>query len=675
TNMSARLRSGALDGRSEFTPIKAPEQTQSYFGGVSGSLIHNKASFSVSLNGTDMYQTPPIYVALPDGSTSQTLGLRQPQKNFGFFGLFDYALTRDQTLRVNFSGSRGSWGNQGVGAYDLPERAYSTHNNYAAVRMQEAGPLGRRFFINTRLALTEQDSASNSALEAPTIHVNDAFTSGGQQASGGSRSNAFTLMSDLDYVRGINSVRTGIQLDGGRHHSDANSNYLGTYTFNSLADYQAGTPSLFTRRIGDPSIQYWNLQAGVYVQDDIRIRKGLTFSPGVRYETETHVAGLDNIGPRAGLTWAPGKSGNTTLRASFGMFYDWLQTSTYQQTLQVDGLREQELSIVDPSYPDPGSFGTVSATSRYLLAPDLQLARYSRVSLGVDRAITKQLRVNAVYAHVDGSRLLRGNNLNAPVNGVRPDPDFANVIEATPDAASRQNTLNIGISMNLAAAAPSMMNGIIIMMAGPGGASSAKERWNWRKVMLFGNLGFGRTVNDTDGAFTPPATGTLADNWAPVNNDVRRRFNVSINSSQLRNLNASFNFNAASAPPYTILTGIDNNGDLIYNDRPAGVGRNSARASGQWTLNSYWTYNLQFGKPTRLPPGISITSGAGGLDVRQGAAQSAGRYRMFIYVNAQNMTNHQNLAGYSGTITSPFFGIPTLAQNPRKIDIGLGLNF
>ncbi|HEY3884759.1 MAG TPA: hypothetical protein VGL62_06115, partial [Vicinamibacterales bacterium] len=482
------------------------------------------------------------------------------------------------------------------------------------------------------------------------------------------------LASDLDYVRGINSFRTGLEIDSGRYHTDSNSNYLGTYTFDSLADYQAGTPSLFTRRIGDPNIQYWNVEAAVYAQDDIRIRKGLTLSPGVRYEAQAHVAGLDNVGPRFGVTWAPGKSGNTTLRGSFGMFYDWLQTSTYQQTLQVNGLREQELSIVDPSYPDPGSFGTVSATSRYLFAPDLQLARYSRVSLGIDRAITKQFRLNAVYAHVDGSRLLRGDNLNAPVNAVRPDPAFANVIEATPDGASRQNTLNIGVSMNLAAAAPSMINGFMIM-TGPGGASSSKERWNWRKVMLFANLGFNHIANDTDGAFTPPATGTLVDNWGPANNDVRRRFNVSLNSSQLRNLGASISFNAASAPPYTILTGIDNNGDLIYNDRPAGVGRNSARASGQWTLNSYWTYTLQFGKATTLPPGISITSGAAGLDVRQGAAQSAGRYRMFIYVNAQNLTNHQNLGGYSGIIIAPFFGVPTLAQNPRKVDVGLGLSF
>lgn len=676
TNLNARLRDGALSGSNEFTPTKGPQRLQSYFGGINGPLAHDKVSFSVSVNATDSFQTPPINVALPDGTTSQRLGLRQPEKNYFVFGNLDYAITRDQTLRLGVTANHASQNNLGVGAYDLPERAYSTDNSSQYLRLQEAGPLGRRFFINTRLSVGRDTTGSHSALEAPTVVVTDAFTSGGQQVAGGSRSTAVLLASDLDYVRGINSFRTGVQLDGGRYHSDSNSNYLGTYTFDSLASYQAGLPSLFTRRVGDPNIDYWSLQAGIYAQDDIRVRKSLTLSPGIRFEGQTHVNALDNPGPRFGVTWAPGKDGKTTLRASFGIFYDWLSTSTYEQTLRVDGFRERELSIVDPTFPDPGSLGSISTTSQYLLGPDLRLQRFTRASAGIDRAITKQLRVSVLYAHTNGDDLLRGDNLNAPIDGVRPDPRFDNVIEAVSDAASRQNTVNIGVTMNLAAAAPQMMNGLgMIFIGGPNNSTPSSPRWNWRKLTLFSNLAFGRITNDTDGAFTPPATGTLADNWGPASNDVRRRFFASLNSTQLRNLNVSLNFNASSAPPYTILTGHDDNGDLIFNDRPAGVGRNSARASGFWTLNSFITYTLQFGKAVTLPPGIGITSGAGGLAVTQGPAQSLGRYRMNIFLNAQNLTNHQNLGGYSGVLTSPFFGRPTLAQGTRQIVVGLGMSF
>ena len=33
------------------------------------------------------------------------------------------------------------------------------------------------------------------------------------------------------------------------------------------------------------------------------------------------------------------------------MFYNWLGANVYEQTLRVDGVRQQEINIVNPSYP------------------------------------------------------------------------------------------------------------------------------------------------------------------------------------------------------------------------------------------------------------------------------------------------------------------------------------
>jgi hypothetical protein len=48
---------------------------------------------------------------------------------------------------------------------------------------------------------------------------------------------------------------------------------------------------------------------------------------------------------------------------------------------------------------------------------------------------------------------------------------------------------------------------------------------------------------------------------------------------------------------------------------------------------------------------------------------------MNVFVNIQNLTNHQNLGGYSGVATSPYFRQPTFAMNPRNVNIGVGFNF
>ncbi len=48
-------------------------------------------------------------------------------------------------------------------------------------------------------------------------------------------------------------------------------------------------------------------------------------------------------------------------------------------------------------------------------------------------------------------------------------------------------------------------------------------------------------------------------------------------SSQLKNFQAQLNLNTQTGTPYTMLTGRDDNGDLIFNDRAAGVAREYAR--------------------------------------------------------------------------------------------------
>ena len=445
-----RLRNGSLSGRSPFTPIKGPENIKNFGFNLGGSLIRNRSSFSLGVNGMRSYDTPNLNAALPRGVLSTALPLLAPRNNIFINGLWDLAVTPDQTLRVSYNHSSNAGENLGIGAYDLPERAYSAENGSHQLRIQHAGPLKRRFFTNTRLMVNRTSALSRSALEAPTIYVIDAFTSGGQQVAGGRRATLVNLASDLDYVRGIHSVRTGILVDTGWHLSDDRSNYLGTYTFESLDAYEAGAPRSYTRRIGDPTIRYNSLQAGLYLQDDIRVNRSLTLSPGVRYEAQTHVDDVANFGPRFGVTWAPFRGGATTLRASAGIFNDWMAASTYEQILRVDGFRQQEINLVSPSYPQPGIAGDIPPINRYLMGDDVQLVTTRRVSAGIDQRITTRIRLNSTYAYTRGGQFWHGANLNAPEDGVRPDPAFANVVQVVSDGSSRQHTLSGAVNVNFA---------------------------------------------------------------------------------------------------------------------------------------------------------------------------------------------------------------------------------
>jgi hypothetical protein len=678
----SQMRGSELSGTSPFVPVRGPEEYVNYNFGFGGTIVKEKSSFFVNVFGIDAYTTPNLNLVTPAGTISQAANVQAPQHNLIVNSVLDYAVTLDQTLRFGYNLTHIVNDNLGVGGYSGSDRAYSTDTEVNTVRVQHFGPVGRRAFIRSRLQLIQSDTSSQSAVEAPTIQVLDSFTSGGAQQAGGNHATTIDAASDLDYVVGRNSLRTGFVLDATHYRSDATSNYLGTYTFDSLAAYEANQPSNYSRRIGDPSIVYDNVQAGFYVQDDIRVRKNLSLTPGLRYEVQSHVNDRADVAPRFGFTWAPTASGQTTVRGSAGIFYDWLATSTYDQVVRLDGFHQQEINVVDPSFPVDESTGTVPPENRYALSSNYHAPRTTRFSTGIDQAIRKVTRVSVTYSYLRGSRLARGLNVNPVIDGVRADPLFANVIDVVSDAASRQHELRFDANVNPGAMLPLPPSAPLL---------------NWKRTTVFATYVLSSLQNNTDGPFSPPPTGTLATEWGPANGgsgssgtnipgliafggapttiDVRNRVNVNVNNQVVRNFVLSLGLNASSAPPYTLLTGADNNGDGIFNDRPAGVGRNTLRASGQVTVNMFAGYNFAFGRSSApLPPGIMVNGSGASAQVRTVDLGPA-RYRLQFFVQAQNLTNEANYLAYSGTLTSPFFGKPTTVSNMRKIDFGINFGF
>lgn len=658
----------ALNSRTQLQPKKGPEQNRNFGMGMGGTIAKRRTDFSLNLFGNDSYSTPFLNASAANGSGPrvETLNLRTPFKSVSLSGTLNHALTRDQTIRISANVGRNSQENLGVGNYSYPERAFSTRGHNYSLNLQEVGPLGRRFFINTRAAIRASVSRSESVLEAPTIVVTDAFNSGGAQRGGGTRSRSVSVLSDLDYIRGIQSWRAGVQIDGTWFHSDDQTNYLGTYTFTSMENYLAGKPTFFSKRIGDPTIEYSNVQGGVYLQDDIRVSKTLTLSPGIRYELQTHVTDYNGFAPRFGMTWSPFKSGKTTIRGGGGLFYEWLQTGSYAQTIRLDGFHQRNLTITNPTYPDPGDVGRISQTDRYLLGPDYVLPRNVGANVSLDQAITNRIRFSASYTFSKASQVARGRNLNAPLGGVRPDGRFLNVIETVSDAQARSQAFSISSSFSLIA--PS--------------AAANLPRINWKRLSFNAFYSGYHMRNNSDGPFSVPASGSLASEWGPSLGRPPHAISFNINSGIVKNVSMGGGFNMQSGSPYNILTGIDNNGDQILNDRPAGVSRNSARVP-VWNLNSNlrlgYTWSFGHGAAT-TPQGIAIPVGAlpAGLirvEVGAGPVSAAGKYRLSINVSASNLTNRSNYGGYTGVMTSPFFGKPNSSGNGRRVQISTSFGF
>src|SRR4029450_9854486 len=116
-------------------------------------------------------------------------------------------------------------------------------------------------------------------------------------------------------------------------------------------------------------------------------------------------------------------------------------------------------------------------------AEERDMAYSQRLSAGIAQTISRRITTNALYSYGYRYSLLTGRNVNAPVNGVRPDPAFANVVVATSSGHGRQHTVNASANVNLGPMAPTagpalgagggmIMRGeggpMMIMMAGGG---------------------------------------------------------------------------------------------------------------------------------------------------------------------------------------------------------------
>jgi len=649
------FRDESLNGRQSFAKFRGPEQQRRFGLSLDGPIWKNRTSLFLNADGSLFFDAKTIVATTPSGPVSD-LAFR-PSRRLNFDARVEHAVNKTHTGRFQYQRNASVQNNLGVGDFDLPSRGYSQEQTEQIVRLADSGVVGKKIFNETRFQARWLETDARSNTIGQTILVPGFFNSGSAQRSGGRDQLEFELADNADYALKDHGVRFGIQLETGRYRSNDSVNRLGTFQFANLAAFEAGRPTQFTQRIGDPSVSYSQYQFGWYIQDDYRLRKNLTISYGVRQEVQSNLGDNFNLAPRLGFVYAFGKGGSITLRGGAGVFFDWFGAQTFEQTLRVDGQRQRDRIVTNPGYPDPFSGGTQQTLppSRIQKDPALELPYIMQGSLGLEARPFNMFRLTTNYQYQRGVHLLRGRNLNAPLPGIgRPDPTAGNITDIESSAYSSVHRLMINVGP------AKFVNGFF---------------WSANYLLM-------KNTNEADSPFSLPVNNfdLRAERGASAG-DLRQLVSAFISRKLSKTLSASAIIQGTSALPYNITTGFDNNGDTVFNDRPAGLGRNSARSTARWEIGARLSWGMDFG------PEQKQTAGGGGMQVRmvraggEGAAPpsistgGAKTFRLELYAQAYNLLNHTNLLAFSGVQTSPFFGHATSAQLPRRMEVGTRFNF
>ncbi|HEX8354232.1 MAG TPA: carboxypeptidase regulatory-like domain-containing protein [Pyrinomonadaceae bacterium] len=645
------FRDESLNARQAFARFRGPEQFRRFDFTLEGPLWKNRTSLFLSADGNSAYDSKTI-VAATEGGRLDDLFLR-PSRRLNLSARVEHAFNKLHALRAEYQRNAGRQDGLGVGDFDLPERAFTLDQSEHIFRLSQTGTFARRYLNDLRFQARRQGRDTTAATDAPAVLVAGAFNSGGALTRGSRLAREFELSDDVDFATESHSMRAGVRFEAGSYRSDERSNPFGTYTFASLDAYRRRLPTTYTERTGDPSLSFSQYQFAWYWQDDWRVRKNLLLSYGLRHEMQTNLGDRGNFAPRLGLAWTPTKSGSVTIRAGSGVFYDWFGSNDYEQTLRVDGRRQRDLVVRDPLFGDPfgGGGGGALPPGKVVAAPDLEMPTVLMSSVGVDMRLGQRFRLGADYRFERGLHLLRGRNVNAPVPGLgRPDPALGNVTQIESSASSTSNRLMLHL-------APGMI----------------KTGFFWSVMYMHS-----RTLTDTAGALSLPADNfDLRGEWGPAPGDMRHYFSAMVNRRVLfKGLSVGATFSASSATPYNVTTGFDDNGDTVSNDRPAGVGRNSARGAGRWDVSTRVSYGFGFGgkRTSGAPTGpVMIRIGEGGGASLPGGNEQ--RFNVDLYAQFFNVLNHANLTNFSGVQTSPFFGRATAALPGRRVETGLRFSF
>ena len=687
-NANLGLRTDVLNARNAFAREQTPEQFRRFQAGMRGPIVSGRTSFRLNVDGNRSFDSGTIVAQLGDGSSFADQ-FRRPVESTNVTMGIEHGLTNDQTLRIEYRREEDARQNQGVGNFDLAERAFTRTGTEQRLRTSVQGLFAGKVLNESRVQVNVSESESRSLSSAPTIRVIDAFTRGGAGVASRNTTKTLQFENDTDFTRGLHVMRAGVSLDVANFREFDARNATGTFTFSSLDNYNAGRPDTFTQRLGLAETSFTYYQLGFYLQDDIRLNRTLSISLGARQEMQSYIDDRLNVMPRLGFTWNPGGS-RTALRGGYGIFYDWYEANLHDQTIRVDGELQRDLLILDPGFPDPrgGASAEVLPGGRVQADPNLKMPYLQQASIGVERPIGQFLTLQSSYQWQRGHNQLRSRNINAPdERGVRPDPNAGTItqMESTGRMAADRLTVN------------------------------ANYRIPQRNI--FFNVGYtlAEVKNHANGAMALPADSRNPDaEWGPASQDVRHRLFATVNYTFPLGLRANITNQYSSAAPYTITTGSDNNRDGVSNDRPAGVGRNAERSASRLDTNLRVTRTFGFGGPRNVeggrpagagpaggpgdrgpgdggrgggPPGGFAGRGGGGGGGPQGGGgggrggggQGGGnndqRFTMEFYSQASNLFNRVNYGNFSGNLRSPFFGRPSSAAPARRVEVGLNFRF
>jgi len=582
----------------------------------------------------------------------------------------DQQVSDKDLLSLRYSAYRVTSGHaRGAGGTAAPSASAGLDDTDQTIAVGNVRTLSPRAVLETRAQLAySRLGAPPSDPIGPAVSIAGVASFGTLSVSPTARTNTMgEVVNNLSWQAGAHAIRAGVDVLDNDDAITFPRAARGSYAFASLAAFQSGTYTNggFTQTFGATGVHQRNPNVGIYAQDEWALPH-VTIDAGVRYDLqflESVKTDTNNVAPRLGIVWSPGRSGRTVVRVSGGRYYDRIPLRAVANALLSAGnttdlsqLRQRSVSLSPgqtgaPVFPAilTQSVASASLVNFTTIDPHIQNASSDQVSAEVERQIGRATTVAVGYDHLRGRDLIAQVNQNPPICAVAGSNNGCRAIAAY---ANDNQYSSVGRSV---------YDGLHVSLAG------RPTTWSSYRV----SYTLSKSMNDVGEAFfnAPIDNFNIGEDWGRSDDDQRHRLVVTASvrtpttpaASTWQRLTHGFELSGMvqyySALPFNITTGAN-------------------------------TVQGTTARPTVDGAFIARNAGVGGdfstVNLRVSRALRAGAHaHVDLLLEVFNVFNRRNDvarvtvfgAGAYPANPAPNFGQVTVVGDPREAQLGIRVRF
>lgn len=552
------------------------------------------------------------------------------------------------TLRYNYYRDRESPLGSGQITRQVASRFDENPQSGTAQLVSTFGPN----MLNEFRFLGIKRDISNGVISPLTPQINISGTgnyNGNQDGTFVSYESGYQIVDNFTWNRGKHSIKFGFDLLPASFR-ERTRNLNGTFTFtglsannvrgavsalqqavnaqNNVIDPSTGNPytyTQYTRAIGQEFTTSQVINQGFFLMDNYRLNSKLTLTYGLRYELFLRPSGAlnpaypatgvipqdyNNWAPRVAFAYDPLGDGKTVIRGGYGIYYNTTVAQTFNTFVRGNGLAVRNLTVT-PNQTGAPAFtrGPVPITSGTALLPS---------DLNVFDPGFQDPMVHSYFSTVE-RQTMQGQSVALSYFGNRARnlpysiPSNLAVVGTAPNGGplygGSSNRPNSGFGTIYTANSRGYQNynGFLAVLTQRARAGlSLQLSYQYQDVSGLSYVNGSGAFTNFGITTTPTNPANPAQDAGPGDFSQPHRFTLTAVYNSHFNLQQraaaaiangwvlTSRLVAQSGLPFSPVTGQDNNGDLIFNDRPVGIGYNSYR------LPSYVEADFRLARDIRI---------------------------------------------------------------------------